>query len=340
MSPDRRSQHRGGGFRNPPRTPRDAPGTGRDRDPARRAPSHRDPGRGAATPGGPTRVLPWYRGASFPDEVAHPGLRLDKFCGQWTPGSPINNKQRQEFLEEVLRQYNTSAREIERWLAPAIERRRALVKALDGATKAYRTTARLVTGLGMTHVLETGFLWHPTLAVPYLPGSSIKGVIRAWVDPRAGWADGGNWEDARRLFGDASTLGVGNLVVLDALPTQRPELELDIVNVHYQPYYQQGQPPADYYEPEMVHFLVVKPGQEFEFALMPRPGTRHETSRPEQVAQARVASPPDVTRGFELLTEALEVLGLGAKTGAGYGRLAPASPAPTADSPGRRPEHR
>lgn len=60
----------------------------------------------------------------------------------------------------------------------------------------------------------------------------------------------------------------------------------------------------------MVHFLVVKAGQEFEFAMAPRAGARQGAS-----------AASDLARGFDLLKEALKVLGLGAKTAAGYGRF-------------------
>ena len=36
----------------------------------------------------------------------------------------------------------------------------------------------LVTGMGNPHPLESGFTWHPTLGMPYLPGSAV-GLVRA-----------------------------------------------------------------------------------------------------------------------------------------------------------------
>lgn len=275
---------------------------------------HRDSARGVGGRPGRGSGLPWYR--SVPGGVGHAGLWLDKFCGVWRFGSSIDNKQRQAFLEETLAKYRDAAGETGGWLAAALDRRRELVVRLGGRTKTYQTTARLVTGLGMTHVLETGFLWHPTLAVPYLPGSSVKGMIRAWIDPDGGWADGTAWPDEEHLFGDIDEQGAGDLIVFDALPAHRPELELEILNVHYQPYYQRGEPPADYHEPEMVHFLVVKAGQEFEFAIAPRPGRTLGAAPPDEAEK-------ELNHTFPLLDQAIAVLGAGAKTASGYGRFEP-----------------
>jgi CRISPR-associated protein Cmr6 len=36
--------------------------------------------------------------------------------------------------------------------------------------------------LGNPHPVEKGFLWHPTLGTPSLPGSGVKGLVRAWVE--------------------------------------------------------------------------------------------------------------------------------------------------------------
>lgn len=40
---------------------------------------------------------------------------------------------------------------------------------------------RLVCGLGVESVYETGMTFHPVLGIPYLPASSIKGIVRSWV---------------------------------------------------------------------------------------------------------------------------------------------------------------
>lgn len=40
---------------------------------------------------------------------------------------------------------------------------------------------RMVVGLGAATVWDTGFLLHRMLGYPYLPGSSLKGVARAWA---------------------------------------------------------------------------------------------------------------------------------------------------------------
>ncbi len=265
-------------------------------------------------------MLPWYTGQPEP-ERPHAGLLFDKFCDRWNGAGDLGTRKR-EFLEEVIAQYNNS--DLTQLLSAWRARRNALVATLapdcQTYTKTFTTSERLITGFGMNHVLDNGFVWHPTLSVPYLPGSGVKGVIRAWVDPDKGWADKADkqqWDAARRLFGDAGDegrpgLGVGWLVVFDALPLGVPTLEIDVMNVHHQKYYQEkyyqgGEPPSDYEDPVPVFFLAIAAGATFEFALVPRPG---------------VGTPKDVEEGFKLLNRALSVLGFGAKTAVGYGRLA------------------
>jgi CRISPR-associated protein Cmr6 len=165
----------------------------------------------------------------------------------------------------------------------------------------------------MGHPLETGLVWHRTLGVPYLPGSSVKGLIRAWAERWGGSTDTG---EVIRLFGprgeDAKAHpSTGALVVFDALPVQPPRLDVDIMNPHYAPYYQEGKPPADYHLPVPIFFLAVAPGQAFEFALAPRPGVYGR----EEAEQAKA----DLTTGMSLLQDALASIGAGGKTAVGYG---------------------
>ncbi len=45
--------------------------------------------------------------------------------------------------------------------------------------KDYTTSSRLIVGLGAAHALETSITLHHTYGIPYIPGSSFKGAVRA-----------------------------------------------------------------------------------------------------------------------------------------------------------------
>lgn len=123
-----------------------------------------------------------------------------------------------------------------------------------------------VSGLGSGHPTETGMILDRNTGVPYIPASSIKGVLRLahavnlsndpkldkkWLQPgridRNGRfiecpdGDQFNLNDReptlRRYFGDTDTGakdGVrGQLIFLDAYPEQVPALKPDIMNPHY-----------------------------------------------------------------------------------------------------------
>ena len=57
-----------------------------------------------------------------------------------------------------------------------------LAASQGGQARIYQCTAPFVTGMGNPHPLESGFTWHPTLGMPYLPGSAVKGLVRAAVE--------------------------------------------------------------------------------------------------------------------------------------------------------------
>ena len=101
-------------------------------------------------------------------------------------------------------------------------------------------------------------------------------MARAWAEQWSGSEE--HRQAAIRLFGPHSEAtgdqaDTGALIVFDALPLTVPKLEVDIMNPHYGPYYEdRTRPPADYYSPNPVFFLTVAPGQRFRFSLAPRPG--------------------------------------------------------------------
>jgi CRISPR-associated protein Cmr6 len=104
----------------------------------------------------------------------------------------------------------------------------------------------------------------------------------------------------RDIFGVAGQ--AGKVIFFDAIPANPAnlKLELDVMNPHYAPYYQGAQPPADYHNPVPVFFLTIGPGSEFLFAV---------ASQNADLA----------TKAKERLKKALEEMGVGAKTVAGYG---------------------
>jgi CRISPR-associated protein Cmr6 len=257
----------------------------------------------------------WDERLSQPLPGANPGLLFDKFAAGWNEQwGQLGNDEKRDFLKKVIQYVGDSTDSIQAALKQAHQQRAKLIDFLQGDSKDFQTEWRFVSGLGSSHPFETGFIWHRTLGVPYLPGSSVKGMMRAWASQ---WMD--DCEDTvhieriNRLFGPETTSAesgnVGAFVVLDALPTDPPELELDILNPHYQPYYSDPLThyPADYYSPVPVFFLAVAAEQSFRFALAPRPGV--------QMAQT------DREWLWGILGDALQYIGAGGKTAAGYGEF-------------------
>jgi CRISPR-associated protein Cmr6 len=281
----------------------------------------------------PMRYLPLYcelretRATREKEPAANTGLLFEKFVDVWssppkcTPDKPAKGEKvvKQRFHDEIAEHFNNHAGIKDRLDAFHV-RRGALLDGLDGKHMDFTTDWRFVSGLGMAHVLETGFVWHRVLGVPYLPGSSVKGMVRAWAEQYADIRD-----DAKRLFGPApesadNDRDTGSLIVFDAIPFGKPTLEVDIMNPHYGKYYGEKvengmpkNPPADYLSPVPVFFLTVAKGAKFRFALALRPGLEGCSKHKD-----------DLQLGFKLLAEALASIGAGAKTAVGYGYFNPA----------------
>ena len=57
----------------------------------------------------------------------------------------------------------------------------AIWSKLGGCHRDLPTQWHMAIGMGNPHPLENGTIWHPTLAVPYLPASAVKGLLNAWL---------------------------------------------------------------------------------------------------------------------------------------------------------------
>jgi len=85
------------------------------------------------------------------------------------------------------------------------------------------------------------------------------------------------------------------------------EIKYDIMNPHYGPYYTEKKPPADYYNPTLIPFLVLE-NAKFTFYL----GTKNRLISSEEKENL-------LNSTKEWLRDALTSYGIGAKTALGYG---------------------
>ena len=177
-----------------------------------------------------------------------------------------------------------------------------LIEKRAGHAAVFVTQSRFVTGLGRSHPVENGFAWHPTLGTPYLPGSSVKGLVRAWamLDGDSPSAD----KTATRLLGDRDRRTVGRLRFLDAVPVSPVQLKADVMTPHFAGWTPEA-PPGDWRSPTPIPFLTTAAGTSFLFGILP----------------SHAADEDDLTTASSWLRDALSWAGAGAKTSVGYGRF-------------------
>lgn len=249
-------------------------------------------------------------------------------------------------------------------LASIHHRQRRLVdQATSNGQLALEIRARLktpfVSGLGSGHPTETGMILDRNTGVPYIPASSIKGVLRLahavnllnnpeldqkWI--KFGTVnskgvfnehpDGNqiNLDDRepslRRYFGDVDTKakeGVrGQIVFLDAYPEHVPMLKPDIMNPHFQKYYGAStkedveRGPVDCEDPIPVKFLSVTEGTVFIFRVLISPLSPLATRNGDEII-FRSFDDQDHEVLIKMFKRAFITLGMGGKTAIGYGRF-------------------
>ncbi len=264
-------------------------------------------------------------GAAAVPSGANPGLVFDRYLRLWQRNRLA--KDRFPSLEALCKQVETSAEKtgLQRDLSSRHQSHRRAVELLGGEVRSFATTTRLAIGLGAPHPLENGLTLDHTLGLPYIPGTAVKGMCRAFAQHYKGFDDSTLVE----WFGtepEVSPSQAGSLVFWPAHPTRVPRLEVDIVNCHHREYYERKDVdrgerapgidlrwPMDVERPVPVYFLTVAPGTAFAFAIGPRLGARPASNSGAQ----------QVGAAFELLREGLEHIGIGAKTSAGYGYMTP-----------------
>lgn len=169
---------------------------------------------------------------------------------------------------------------------------------------------RMVVGLGDESVLETSIRLHHTYGVPYIPGSALKGLAAHYARNclTEEWTpDSDTFCYLSRAY--TTVFGTpdhaGYLTFFDALyvpgsGVKGQVLYPDVITVHHQDYYA-GKPsaPADWDSPNPVPFL----------------------SATGSYLVALAGPEAWVAATFTILGQALQTMGIGAKTSSGYGRM-------------------
>lgn len=258
------------------------------------------------------------------DSKPNLGLWFNRFYNSFDAEDwSVDDSGKKAWIETV-----SAARGDPKVLEAAAARLEKLATGLGAQCKDFKTEWHLATGLGLNHPVENGFTWHHTLGVPYLPASGVKGMLRGWVEAWMEHADDASRNaQITRWFGavkgelEQTENHIGNLIFFDAIPSSVVTLKCDIMTPHMGKWYEKGaditEPhyaeslPADWHSPVPVPFLVVS-NATFRFVIAPR-----LSGNAEKDAQAKA----DAQEAMVQLGYALQWMGAGAKTAAGYGRM-------------------
>lgn len=214
--------------------------------------------------------------------------------------------------------------------------------------------SRLIVGLGGKGVLETGITLHHVTGLPYIPGSALKGMTRAYalfsiaaIEGLDVTQDGllaefetylatasDNYEQIkpetyehahlfRWAFGNTDQAGA--LVFYDGVLSGWENgkdgvkylFDIDIMNSHYQDYYTSDgkKPPSDNQSPNPIKFITVAQGVKFKFAL----GLRSDVEQLHKKTEPPFTIEEGRQEIYTWMQTALQEFGIGAKTRSGYG---------------------
>lgn len=287
-------------------------------------------------------------------EESHSGLWFERFYEYQifnNDGSPITgNEKKQTKINEkeaFFRTFggNLGTRECgnEKNLQNYALRQFSLCQAQGGQSAVYQNDWLMAIGLGNSHPLENGLLWHPTLGVPYFQGSTVKGMAKALMEKWGAepqiikkWFGSVNaitspTADFEKIFGksltdafpsqlntqqsDEQDQATGAFIFLDAIPIKPVMLKQSIMTPHYSNWYQEGDTdptnkdvqPGDWHSPTPIKFLAVEKAI-MQFGVIPRLGAKVNDDELEQINN--------------VIAMALEHLGIGSKTATGYGKMA------------------
>jgi len=216
-------------------------------------------------------------------------------------------------LEPLRPRHTARFLELLRTAYPA-ERLRILNGLLEG-----RLAINLAEGL----IQNAGIMLDRIFGLPFIPGSAVKGVVRATAlaevrqnpallktfarvfgTAESDYAQKGDLKDFSCPSGLPQTLQ-GAVVFMQAIPTNEAKIVADITTVHYPKYYRTGNPSDEKEEGPLPNtFPTVERGAEFAFPIL-------LNRLSDDITLLETAE--------RWLANAMEQHGFGAKTAAGYG---------------------
>lgn len=122
----------------------------------------------------------------------------------------------------------------------------------------------IVHGIGASHVTENSLTIHPVYGIPFVPASSVKGIVRRWFIDAVLEGEAENLKAmddnkaviGRALFGTNESEGI--IQFYDILMYEGLEITVDILNPHFSKYYSSKQEPDDTLFPIPNTFYAVK----------------------------------------------------------------------------------
>jgi CRISPR-associated protein Cmr6 len=258
-------------------------------------------------------AIPLYKNANTPekrDEQGNAGLWFERFFNQYDEKWQVGDTAKSDFLKQLSGDNNKGACGNDKQLKQFATRHNAMVDKQQGQWGVFENDWHWISGMGNNHPVENGVLWHTVLGVPYLAGSGVKGLVRAWMELQ----ETPDYDLIHQWFGSDhkdpaqqnKPIQAGQVIFHDATPYKRVNLILDVMTPHTGKWLSEGgldNVPGDWHDPIPVFFLSCKKiVLNFSLSKMP-----HADSN------------LDLKQVWKALSDALDFLGSGAKTGTGYG---------------------
>lgn len=174
-------------------------------------------------------------------------------------------------------------------------------------------TKSIIHGLGYEHIRETSLSIHPIYGFPYVPGSSIKGMMRRWFIEAFLDGDESQFLSSKRQLAEVGReiFGIkdqqGAVQFLDIYMYKNVSITNDVMTSHFSKYYSGKSPASDTLNPVPIYFYTVEV-PEIEIIFIVRGGKK--SRYPKEIIGNIVT---------DWAKKALKEIGLGAKTSSGYG---------------------